>query len=113
MVKFEREYFMKDHIMHELYDMIKRKHQVAEHTMRVLKENRHIVDFCEEARHFVILPGNNPVFLHYDVSTWLYSGSNVRVRFDSIVVYDDELEYTISRQKGIHSSGDASFAERN
>jgi hypothetical protein len=113
MVEFKREFFLKDHVFGELFDLIKRRHKVADHTIRVLKENRHIEDFCEEARHFVLLPGQNPVFLHYDVTSWLLNGSNVKIRIDSIGVYDDELEYTIARQKGIHSEGDASFAERN
>ena len=104
MTEFNRDFFKNDPVFHRLYDVIKRSHKVADHTQRVLFKNRHVKDFCEEARHFVILPGINDIYVHYDVSSLWKDPAGVQVRIESIGVYDDFLEYETARLRGLHSS---------
>ena len=98
MEEFSREFFKSDPVFYKLYQMIKRNHKVANHTERVLIKNKHIKDFCEEARHFVELPGEKPLYIHYDVASWYKNGAAV-IRIESIGVYNDFLEYEIARSK--------------
>jgi hypothetical protein len=103
MTEFKREFFKTDPVFSKLFDVIKRNHKVAEHTGKVLYENRHIKDFCEEARHFVLMPGNPPLHIHYDVASW-YHPAGATVKIDSIGVYDDFLEYETARVKQLHAA---------
>jgi hypothetical protein len=112
MTEFKRDFFKKDPVLSKLWEVIKRNHKVADHTARVLYKNRHIKDFCEEARHFVELPGNKPLYIHYDTASW-YHPSGAQVKIESIGVYDDLAEYTIARLKGLHSTKDADIPNIN
>lgn len=98
MEEFKRDFFKNDSVFYQLYQMIKRNHKVAKHTERVLIQNKHIKNFCEEARHFVELPGDKPLYIHYDVASW-YKKGRVLIRIESIGVYDDFLEYEMARAK--------------
>lgn len=52
MTEFKRDFFKNDPVLGKLYEMIKKRHVVADHTEKTLIENRHIKDFCEEAKTF-------------------------------------------------------------
>ena len=106
MIEISREEFKKDPVFRKLFEVIKSRHVVAKHTEKVLYDNRHIKDFCEEARHFVFLPGNNgtDIFLHYDVASWYKHPNGVQVKIDSIGVYDDFMEYEKARVSGLHGT---------
>lgn len=97
MTEFPRKFFKNDPVMGKLFDVIKRNHKVADHTAKVLYNNRHIKDFCEEARHFVLLPGEKPLYIHYDVASWYHPSGAAQVKIESIGVYDDFLEYEKAR----------------
>ncbi len=103
MEEFNRKFFKEDPVLNVLYSHIKSNHKVARHTERVLSDNKHIKDFCEEARHFVEMPGSKSLYIHYDVSSWYQNGSAI-VRIDNIGVYEDFLEYDIARLKQLHST---------
>jgi hypothetical protein len=98
MEEFKREFFKNDPVFYKLFQIIKKNHRVAKHTIKVLNQNKHIKDFCEEARHFVELPGEKPLYIHYDVASW-YGPRGPLIRIESIGVYDDFIEYEIARSK--------------
>lgn len=105
MTEFPRIFFMNDpDVMGKLHKMLVKEHKVADHTEKVLLENRHIKDFCEEARHFKILAGKNPIYLHYDVGSWFKEPMGVQVVIDSIGIYDDFMEYETARMKQLHGA---------
>jgi hypothetical protein len=104
MTEFKRDFFKHDPVMYKLYMIIKANHKVAEHTRRTLLKNKHIKDFCEQARHFVMMPGDPPLYIHYDVASWYNSDHGAAVKIESIGVYDDFMEYERARLKGIHST---------
>jgi hypothetical protein len=100
MEEFDRKFFKNDPVFYQLYQILKRNHRVPQHTVKTLVKNRHIKDFCEESTHFVELPGDKPIYLHYDVASWYHhKPAGIQVRIESIVVYDDFLEYEKARAK--------------
>jgi hypothetical protein len=104
MEEFTRLELKNDPELRPLFDMIKGRHEVAEHTIKVLVKNKHIKDFCEEARHFVFLPGKGSnLFIHYDVSSW-YHPKGIQVKIESIGVYDDFMEYEKARVSQLHGA---------
>lgn len=107
MIEIKRKEFKKDPIWNKLFELIKSNHKVATHTERTLRKNKHIKDFCEEARHFMILPSTNPVYLHYDVATWWKEPNGVSIKFESIGVYDDIHEYELARYGHLNSTKDS------
>lgn len=113
MTEFKREVFINDPVISKLFEIIKRYHKVADHTERVLYKNKHVKDFCEEARHFTEMPGKNPLYIHYDVSSWFKHPAGVVVKIESIGVYDDFMEYTTARLKGLHSGSESDIPNIN
>lgn len=113
MTEFKRDFFKNDPVFYKLYEVIKRNHKVAKHTERVLLKNKHVKDFCEEARHFVEIPGEPPLFIHYDTASWFKKPNGVQVKIESIGVYDDFMEYDIARLKGLHSGRSADIPNIN
>jgi hypothetical protein len=113
MVEFDREFFKNDSVLGKLYEIVKQSHKVASHTQRVLIKNKHIKDFCEEARHYMMLPGEKPLYIHYDVSSWYKEPDGVSIRIDSIGCYDSFMEYEAARLKGIHSTKDSDGGNLN
>jgi hypothetical protein len=104
MIEFKRSFFLKDPVLNQIYQIIKGNHTVASHTQKVLAENKHIKDFCEESRNFVMLPGKKPLFLHYDVASWYHSEDGATVKIDSIAVYDGFMEYEKARLSQLHGA---------
>lgn len=102
MMEFDRKW-KDDEVIGKIYKIIKKNHKVAEHTKKVLMDNADIKDFCEEARHFIILGESKPLHIHYDVASWYQDGAAL-IKIESIGVYDDFLEYEVARLKGIHST---------
>lgn len=105
MTEFPRSFFINDpEVIGKLHKELIKHHKVANHTEKVLIENRHIKDFCEEARHFTIMEGNSPIYLHYDVATWFKEPMGVQVTIDSIGVYDDFMEFEKARMFQLHKA---------
>lgn len=113
MTEFKRDFFRVDPVLSKLYEFIKQNHRVADHTQRVLFENRTVKDFCQEARHFVVLSGNKALYIHYDVSSWWKDPAGVHLRIDSIGVYDDFIEYETARLRGLHSGNKSDIPNIN
>lgn len=113
MEEFNRDFFKSDPVFRQLFERIKATHKVAKHTVKTLYKNRHIKDFCEEARHFVMLSGANPIYIHYDVASWWKEPGGAQVRIESIGVYNDFMEYDIARLKGLHSTKDSDIPNIN
>lgn len=102
MTEFTREMCKRDpEVLGKLFEIIKNNHRVADHTERVLLENAHIKDFCEEARHFSMLAGNKPIYLHYDVASWFKPPMGVQVKIEAIGIYDNFFEYETARMAKI------------
>lgn len=112
MIEFNRDSLKTDPVLKRIHDVIKHNHEVAKHTQEVLLKNKHVKDFCEEARHFVILPGKNQIYLHYDTSTW-FVNNGFHVRIDMVGVYDSYMEYESARLKGLHSGGKSDIPNIN
>lgn len=112
MTEIDRETLKNDPVFRELFETIKRNHKVANHTKKNLFKNKHIKDFCEQARHYVMISGKNPIYLHYDISSW-YSPKGAQVRIEGVGVYDDFIEYEAARIRGLHSTMDADGANLN
>ena len=105
MTEFKRDFFKNDpEVMGKLHNILVNGHRVADHTEKNLFKNRHIKDFCEEARHFTILQGKKPIYLHYDVASWFKEPMGVQVVIDSIGVYDNFMEYETARMKELHGA---------
>ncbi len=113
MIEFKRNQFIDDPVFGKLHEVIKQNHKVAEHTRKVLLKNKRVKDFCEEARHFVELSADKPLYIHYDVLSWFKRPNRVEVRIESIGVYDDLLEYEVARLKGLHSSKESDIPNIN
>lgn len=113
MTEFSRAFFKNDPVMGKLFEIIKSKHIVADHTERVLLKNKHIKDFCEEARHFVMMEGKPTLYIHYDTASWFKEPMGVQVKIESIGVYDDFMEYETARMKGLHSGREADIPNIN
>ena len=109
MITVEREVLKEDPRMKLLFDLIKNKHQVAEHTQRTLFKNRKIKDFCEEARHFVELAGHKSLYLHYDVTSWYKKKRSVMIRIERIGIYDNFQEYQSARLTQLYATPDSSI----
>lgn len=102
MTDFPRDFFLNDPTFKQLFQVLKQNHKIAGHTEKNLSENKHIEGFCEEATHFAILPGKDPVYVSYDVTTQLRDG-RASVTFDKITVYDNVMEYNATRMNGMYA----------
>lgn len=89
MTTIERKDLKIDPVFAQMHEIVKNNHKVAEHTKKVLLKNKDVKDFCEEARHFVIMEGKEPLFIHYDVSSWFKKPNGVQVRIESVTIYED------------------------
>lgn len=106
MIEITRAEFKEDPVFNAVFEVIKRNHVVPEHTKTVLVKNGNVKDFCVEARHFAIL-GDKPsdsYYIHYDVSNWYNSDSEVQVRFEKIAFYNNFQQYESARLRALHSS---------
>lgn len=113
MIEFSREILKTDPIMNKLFESVKRNHKVADHTERVLIKNKHVKDFCEQARHFLVIAGVPEMYIHYDVASWFKAPMGVVVKIESIGVYDDFMEYETARMRGLHSGRSADIPNIN
>lgn len=105
MLEIKRAELKSDPVWNKLFEAVKARHTVANHTVKVLAENKHIKDFCEEARHFGVLDlGGKPLFLHYDITSWYQSDISAAVKIEAIGIYDDFQEYETARMKELHSA---------
>jgi len=103
MKKVEKKEFKNDPIFSKLLRELKADHKVPEHTIKVLLKNRHIKDFCEESRHFVILSGKGSLYLHYDVANWMIK-DGIAVQVESIAMYDNFIEFEGARMRQLHGA---------
>lgn len=99
MIEIKRNEFKGDEVYRQIYYQLLKIHKVAPHTEKNLLENSHIKDFCEEARHFLIMDGRKPLYMHYDVASWYQEPGGAVIKIESITFYDDELEYNVARLK--------------
>ncbi|AEL24041.1 hypothetical protein [Cyclobacterium marinum] len=114
MYKFTREQIKQDpDVLGKLHQRILKIHEVANHTKKVLLENKEVNDFCEKARHFATLRGGSTLYVHYDITSWLDSTSSVKVKVDYIVVYDNFMEFETAKNKGLHSGRPADIPNIN
>jgi hypothetical protein len=104
MTEFPRDFFKTDPVMSKLHERIKSQHKIADHTEKVLLENQHIPNFCEEATHFFEWPGpKGSLCVSYDVTSSLKPdglGFRIAVTIDSITVYDSALELKTAMLNG-------------
>lgn len=113
MITISREEFKVDPTFRKLYEFILEHHEVAKHTTEVLFKNRNTKDFCEEATHFIVLPGKPGIFLDYEVYSWYKHPKSVIIKIVSITMYDDFMEYEKARMIGLHSAKDADIPNIN
>lgn len=112
MEEFERTEIKEDPVLSKFLKKLVEKHIVANHTKETLLQNAHIKNFCEEARHFVVIAGETDLFIHYDVSTW-FTGTGFQVRVERICFYDNFLEFERARVPSLHSNPKADGANLN
>lgn len=103
MTEYPRDVFKTDPVLSKLHEVLKANHKVADHTERDLVNNRHIENFCQEAVHFTILPGKDPIYISYDVASCLEKGDRILVVFEKITVYDTSMEYNTAFMAGKYS----------
>lgn len=104
MIEITRDIIDHDEVFGLLHKALVKNHIVANHTRKVLLKNRHIKDFCEEARHFTIMQGEPPMYLHYDCASWFKEPNGVRVIIETIGIYDDFMEYEKARMFQLHKA---------
>lgn len=112
MIEIKREEFKEDEMFSKIYEDLKKSHKVPEYTIRILMENRHIDDFCQESRHFVSLTGKDPIFLHYDVSCWI-AIDIIPIRIEAITFYDNFMEFEAAKNRGLHGSKNSDIPNIN
>lgn len=115
MKEFPREFFKTDPFLYKIWQIIMSNHKAADHTAKNLFENRHIKDFCENARHFIMIP--NPagtmLYAHYDCGSWWNGTDGALVKIDSIGIYESFLEYENARIKQLHNAKNADIPNIN
>lgn len=100
-VEYPRAEFKNDPVIGKLYDMIAEAHKISQATKDHLLENRAINDFAERSRTFWVMDPKEkkPLYLHYDVLTWLHQPKDKPARFlvriDSLTVYADKFSFEI------------------
>lgn len=100
MIEITREEFTTDKAWNQLFQMIKKHHKVGQHTEKVLRDNKHVNDFCAITKHFAtIVLGPATIHHHYVVESWWKEPDGVRLKFTSICVYDNVNEYQQAREK--------------
>jgi hypothetical protein len=110
MIEIPREVLKADKVFGKLLQVVVNNHKVAYHTQKVLTDNKHVKDFCEEARHFSIVNG---IYIHYDTSSWFKTPNGVIMKVERIGIYDDFMEYEKARVKSLHSAGSADIPNIN
>lgn len=116
MIEVDRETMKSDPVFRKLHELIKAKHVVANHTKRNLEEHKHVKNFCEEARHYVVLPAkveSKSIYLHYDVSSWYKGPDQTAIRIDTIGLYEDFEEYERARVRALYTHDDADRPNQN
>lgn len=113
MIELFREEIKADEVYNQLLAAILSNHKVTNHTENVLLKNKHIKDFCECSRHFIMINSDKPLFIHYDVNSWFKHPNGVQLRIESIGIYDDFMEYESARLKGLHGSEKADIPNIN
>lgn len=113
MIEFSRKEIKNEPRLKPLYDLLKKRHRVANHTKKILLRNKDIKDFCEESRHFAMLPLDDPIYMHYDVANWYQKPDKVAIRIEAIAVYDNFAEYESARVKQLHNASDADIPGLN
>lgn len=113
MIEISREEIKADEAYVQLLGIILQNHRVATHTENILFKNKHVKDFCECSRHFIVMNIETPLFIHYDVNSWFMRPNGIQLRIESIGIYDDFMEYESARLKGIHGSEKADIPNIN
>jgi hypothetical protein len=103
MITIERSVFKTDPVYKIVYKAILANYRPATHTVNILLANKHVKDFCEESRHFAELPGNPPLYIHFDVSSW-YDPKGAVTKIERIGIYDNYQEYQPARLRTLHST---------
>lgn len=94
-------------ILNEIIQSIRENHNIPDDTQRLLFNNRHIKNFCEQRRHFAIIDnGVKSLFIHYDMDTW-YQDNRFLVKINKIGLYNDFIEYESARIQTLQSSSRA------
>lgn len=98
-----------------LLEVVKKNHVIASHTKKTLLEHKNIKNFCEKARHFMIIQPNprEQLYIHYDIASWFIEPADVAVTIESITVYEDFKEYESARITQLHAAKDADGANLN
>lgn len=113
MIIIDREDLKTDPDFREIFNVVKEKHEVAAHTVKLLKENSQIEGFSVQDSHFAIMGDHDPLFLSYDTSSWYLPPDQARVRIEKIIVYVDFLEYERNRLKILYSGGECTGDRSN
>lgn len=112
MTTIEREELLSDLDFKALHNAVASKHQVPEYVIKILYQNRKVKDYCVSERVFAILRNSSPMYISYEVSSWI-ENRLIITYIDRINFYDDQIEYELDRMKGLHSTNHNSFPRRN
>lgn len=106
MIKIPREQFFSTTLSGVIFEMIKRNHRVADHTQKVLEENKHIEGFCEVAEHYVEmgLGSFGTKHISYEVNSY-YAPDRALISVRQITIYDSIVEYEAARSKLLYTAG--------
>jgi len=95
---YTREQIKKSDMLAVLPAVIVSQHKVAGHTVAGLIPNKHIKDFCEITKTFMIIP--DMLYVSYETSTWILEKENnytFPIRVESITIYENFVEYELTR----------------
>lgn len=96
----------------DLFYLVKRQHEVADHTIKLLLENSHIENFCVQDKHFAVID-QNQFFISYDTNSWHSPPDQAVVRINRVTIYDDYSEYESHRLKCLYAEGTTSSDGRS
>lgn len=104
MIELSRKEIKADEVYRHLLKYIAENHKIASHTEDILLKNKHVKDFCECARYFVMIKTEKPLFIHYDINSWHKHPYGAQCRIENIGIYDDFMEYESARLRELHGA---------
>ena len=114
MTEVSRKEFKADPVYKKLYLAIRKNHKVPRHTHKTLLENRHVKNFVESSRTYLIIKKKTQLLISYDIDSWLVGGDLIEARITSMRIYDNLMEFEKAKSEMYKvAPGDATIPNQN
>lgn len=113
MITKEKSEFKDDEVFNYIYEQIKKRHIIPQHTRDNLISKSSIENICESTKHFAHLTVKSVDFyISYETDTWVREREQdflFPVRFSTITLYDSMIEYNTCRIKELGAATNGGF----